>query len=88
MQNTAHRYGSIGLAIRIDGDKSVFHQMNFLGTQSTIMDLAGLHFFYHCYIEGDVNFISGMATSIYEVFYTLFYFKVILNKHKQSFFFC
>ncbi|XP_028771545.1 pectinesterase QRT1-like [Neltuma alba] len=58
--------GDQALAIRIDGDKSVFYRMRFLGYQDTLMDNIGTHFFYQCYIQGSVDFICGSATSLYQ----------------------
>ncbi|KAI9115677.1 hypothetical protein K1719_013346 [Acacia pycnantha] len=58
--------GNQALAIRIDGDKSVFYKTKFLGYQDTVMDNVGTHLFYHCYIEGSVDFICGSATSLYQ----------------------
>ncbi|XP_054819072.1 pectinesterase QRT1-like [Prosopis cineraria] len=59
-------YGDQAAAIRIDGDKAMFYRVTFLGNQDTLLDDFGTHFFYHCYIEGSVDFIWGTATSLYE----------------------
>ncbi|XP_054819073.1 pectinesterase QRT1-like [Prosopis cineraria] len=59
-------HGDQALAIRIDGDKSVFYKVRFLGYQDTLMDNIGTHLFYHCYIEGSIDFICGSATSLYQ----------------------
>lgn len=55
------------VALRIAGDKAMFYGVRILGTQDTLLDDVGSHFFYKCYIEGTVDFIFGHARSIYKV---------------------
>ena len=51
MQNNGASIGNGGqaLALKVDGDRAVFHQIRFIGYQDTIMDTTGIHFFYQCY---------------------------------------
>ena len=63
-----NRAGPVGqaLAIRIDGDRSVFRNCRFLGWQDTILANRGRHYFEECYIAGHVDFIFGGATAFFE----------------------
>jgi len=49
---------------RISGTKAGFY-----GTQDTLYDHKGLHYFNNCSIQGSVLFIFGSARSLYEVFF-------------------
>lgn len=60
------------LAMMTDGvDKAQFEQVRLLGLQDTLYMRAGKsgqtarHFFYHSYIEGDVDYIFGDATAYF-----------------------
>lgn len=55
------------VALRIAGDKAMFNAVRILGTQDTLLDDIGSHYFYQSYIEGTVDFIFGRARSIYKV---------------------
>lgn len=69
-ENTAtHEIGSIGgqaVALRISGTKAAFYNCSFYGSQDTLYDHKGLHYFNNCYIQGSVDFIFGYGTSLYE----------------------
>src|SRR5215468_12257001 len=67
-ENSAGPVGQ-ALAIRLDGDRSVFRNCRFLGWQDTILDNRGRHYFENCYIAGHVDFIFGAATSWFEKCY-------------------
>ncbi|OIW07086.1 hypothetical protein TanjilG_02720 [Lupinus angustifolius] len=54
------------LAARIYGDKSVFHDCNFIGFQDTLWDVEGRHYFKDCTIEGAIDFIFGYGQSYFE----------------------
>lgn len=62
--------GPIGqaVAVRVDGDKVIFENCNFLGNQDTLY----LHgdksrqYYKDCYIEGTVDFIFGWSTGFFE----------------------
>lgn len=55
------------VALRIGGDKAMFFKVRILGTQDTLLDDIGSHYFYQCYIQGTVDFIFGRARSLYQV---------------------
>lgn len=71
MQNTApHEIGSKGeqaVALRISGTKAAFYNSSFYGSQDTLYDHKGLHYFKNCVIQGSVDFIFGYGRSLYEV---------------------
>ncbi|GMN62297.1 hypothetical protein TIFTF001_031374 [Ficus carica] len=58
--------GMQAVALRIAGDKAVFYKVRILGTQDTLLDDVGSHYFYQSYIQGSVDFIFGRARSLYE----------------------
>jgi pectinesterase len=60
--------GPVGqaLAIRVDGDRSVFRNCRFLGWQDTVFLNRGRQYFENCYIAGHVDFIFGAATAFFE----------------------
>ncbi|KAL3648138.1 hypothetical protein CASFOL_009106 [Castilleja foliolosa] len=68
--NTApHVVGLLGgqaVALRISGTKAAFYNCSFFGSQDTLYDHKGLHYFTHCFIQGSVDFIFGYGTSLYE----------------------
>lgn len=55
------------VALRLTGDRSVLYRVRILGSQDTLLDDAGSHYFYQCYIQGSVDFICGNARSLYKV---------------------
>lgn len=55
------------VALRIAGDKAVFYRVRILGTQDTLLDDTGSHYFYQCHIQGSVDFIFGRSRSLYQV---------------------
>ncbi|KAL2540406.1 putative pectinesterase 53 [Abeliophyllum distichum] len=69
-ENTApHVVGSIGgqaVALRISGTKAAFYNSSFYGSQDTLYDHKGLHYFNNCFIQGSVDFIFGYGRSLYE----------------------
>lgn len=64
----ANDAGPVGqaLAVRVDGDRVVFRNCRFLGWQDTVLVNRGRHYFTDCHIEGDVDFIFGGATAVFE----------------------
>jgi pectinesterase len=64
--------GTQAVALKAQGDRSAFHHCRFLGHQDTLYaDTRELgHFarqyFAHCHIEGDVDFVFGRATAVFE----------------------
>ncbi|MFS8030139.1 putative pectinesterase [Helianthus anomalus] len=59
-------YKMQAVALRIAGNKAVFYRVRILGTQDTLLDETGSHYFYRCYIQGSVDFIFGNARSLYK----------------------
>ncbi|MFJ5732220.1 pectinesterase family protein [Streptomyces paradoxus] len=64
--------GTQAVAIKVQGDRSAFHHCRFLGCQDTLYadsnsaSLVARQFFSHCYVEGDVDFVFGRATALFE----------------------
>lgn len=75
-QNTApHEIGVIGqqaVAVRVSGNKAAFYNCSFIGSQDTLYDHKGLHYFNNCFIQGSVDFIFGYGRSLYEVKFCYF----------------
>ena len=64
-ENTAGLVGQ-ALALRIDGERMVFRNCRFRGWHDTILANRGRQYFENCYIEGNVDFIFGGATTFFE----------------------
>ncbi|MZF83735.1 pectinesterase family protein [Streptomyces sp. SID5643] len=64
--------GTQAVALKVQGDRSAFHHCRFLGHQDTLyadsMALGTLarQYFTHCYAEGDVDFVFGRATAVFD----------------------
>ncbi|MET9719722.1 pectinesterase family protein [Streptomyces rochei] len=64
--------GTQAVAVKAMGDRTAFHHCRFLGHQDTLYadtrDLAHFarQYFAQCYVEGDVDFVFGRATAVYE----------------------
>ncbi|MFF4584747.1 pectinesterase family protein [Streptomyces sp. NPDC001388] len=64
--------GTQAVAIKIQGDRSAFHHCRFLGHQDTLyadsisLAVFARQYYAHCYVEGDVDFVFGRATAVYE----------------------
>ncbi|MEV0176499.1 pectinesterase family protein [Streptomyces sp. NPDC050803] len=64
--------GTQAVAIKVMGDRSAFHHCRFLGHQDTLyadtnaLTLLARQYFSHCYAEGDVDFVFGRATAVFE----------------------
>ncbi|MGX1269190.1 pectinesterase family protein [Streptomyces phaeoluteigriseus] len=64
--------GTQAVAIKVQGDRSAFHHCRFLGHQDTLYaDTTALgtfarQYFSHCYAEGDVDFVFGRGTAVFE----------------------
>lgn len=56
------------VAIRIDGDRAAFEGCRFIGNQDTLYTHGhdSRQYYRDCYIEGDVDFIFGWATCLFE----------------------
>ena len=64
-ENSAGPRGQ-ALAIRLDGDRTVFRRCRFAGWQDTILANRGRHYFAGCAIAGAVDFIFGGATAWFD----------------------
>jgi pectinesterase len=64
--------GTQAVAIKVQGDRSSFTHCRFLGHQDTLyadsmaLGTFARQYFAHCYVEGDVDFVFGRATAVYE----------------------
>lgn len=66
-----------GVALRLAGDKAMLYKVRILGSQDTLYDDKGSHYFFKCYIQGTVDFICGNARSLFQVLclFLSFFFK-------------
>ena len=55
-----------GLAFRSEADQTSLYGCRFIGRQDTLMPNAGRQYYRDCYIAGDVDFIFGAATAVFE----------------------
>ncbi|MDQ0602786.1 pectinesterase [Streptomyces canus] len=64
--------GTQAVAIKVLGDRSAFHHCRFLGHQDTLyadstsLAVFARQYFSHCYVEGDVDFVFGRGTAVFE----------------------
>ncbi|WP_367324076.1 pectinesterase family protein [Streptomyces sp. HUAS ZL42] len=64
--------GTQAVAVKVQGDRSAFHHCRFLGHQDTLyadsfaLGVFARQYYSHCYAEGDVDFVFGRATAVYE----------------------
>ncbi|MEV5354754.1 pectinesterase family protein [Streptomyces sp. NPDC052693] len=64
--------GTQAVALKVQGDRSAFHHCRFLGHQDTLyadspaVGTFARQYFAHCYAEGDVDFVFGRATAVFE----------------------
>lgn len=59
--------GGQAVALRIAGDKAAFWGCGFFGSQDTLHDDKGRHYFRDCFIQGSIDFVFGNARSLYVV---------------------
>ena len=62
--------GNVGqaVAVRVDGDKAIFNNCNFLGFQDTLYTRTDTsrQYYYKCYIAGATDFIFGASTAVFD----------------------
>ncbi|MFJ2932171.1 pectinesterase family protein [Streptomyces sp. NPDC087219] len=64
--------GTQAVALKVQGDRSAFLHCRFVGHQDTLyadsMALTAFarQYFAYCYVEGDVDFVFGRATAVFE----------------------
>lgn len=54
------------VAAFIDADQAVFRRVRLLGDQDTLYTGQGRQYYDNCYIEGDVDYIFGPATALFD----------------------
>lgn len=63
---------SQAVAVRTTGDRQVYDNVRFLGNQDTLYantpsaTTVARQYFHNCYVEGDVDFIFGRATAVFD----------------------
>ena len=69
----AHDYGAEqAVAVLTRADRLVFDDVRFLGNQDTLYhnsanaDAVGRAYFRDCYVEGDVDFVFGRGTGVFD----------------------
>ncbi|GAA3399084.1 pectinesterase family protein [Streptomyces roseoviridis] len=64
--------GTQAVALKVQGDRSAFRHCRFLGHQDTLyadsmaLSHVARQHFAHCHVEGDVDFVFGRATAVFE----------------------
>ncbi|MFF4565818.1 pectinesterase family protein [Streptomyces sp. NPDC001435] len=64
--------GTQAVAVKVQGDRSAFTHCRFLGHQDTLyadsiaLGVFARQYYRDCYVEGDVDFVFGRATAVYE----------------------
>ncbi|MER5180603.1 pectinesterase family protein [Streptomyces sp. NPDC002896] len=64
--------GTQAVAAYVTGDRSLFEYVRLLAHQDTLfadttaLDAFDRHYYRHCYIEGDVDFVFGRARAVFE----------------------
>ncbi|MFI9561872.1 pectinesterase family protein [Streptomyces rishiriensis] len=64
--------GTQAVAVKVQGDRCAFHHCRFLGHQDTLyadslaLTAFARQYYAHCDAEGDVDFVFGRATAVYE----------------------
>ncbi len=54
------------VALNVRGERHRFIGVRLLGNQDTLLTNGGTQYFYRCYIEGDVDFIFGGSSAVFE----------------------
>ena len=75
------------VALRIACDKAMFYKVRVLGSQDTLLDENGSHYFYQSHIQGTVDFIFGKSRSPYQdcaIQSTAKYYGAIAAHHRNS----
>ncbi|MFG2539054.1 pectinesterase family protein [Streptomyces sp. NPDC048511] len=64
--------GTQAVAIKVQGDRSAFYGCRFLGHQDTLyadslaLTAFARQYYRDCYVEGDIDFVFGRATAVYD----------------------
>jgi pectinesterase len=54
------------VALGVDSDRAVFRNCRFLANQDTLYASSGRQYYYKCLVRGDVDFIFGNATAVFD----------------------
>ncbi|GMI67030.1 A. THALIANA PECTIN METHYLESTERASE 31, pectin methylesterase 31 [Hibiscus trionum] len=65
-ENNAPEGSHQAVAIRVTGDRCAFYSCRFLGWQDTLYLHRGKSYLRDCYIEGNVDYIFGNSTTLFE----------------------
>lgn len=67
-RNTAAPRKTVGqaVALAVDSDRAVFRNCRMIANQDTLYANSGRQYYDHCLIEGDVDFIFGNATAVFD----------------------
>ncbi|KAJ8766978.1 hypothetical protein K2173_012453 [Erythroxylum novogranatense] len=57
--------GMQAVALRVSSSNAFFYRVRILGSQDTLLDEKGSHYYYQCFIQGTVDFIFGRARSLF-----------------------
>ncbi|MDQ0232013.1 pectate lyase [Metabacillus malikii] len=66
IQNDSGQGTGQAVAAYVQGDRAYFENVRFLGYQDTLYTHQSRQYYKGCYIEGDVDFIFGPATAVFE----------------------
>ncbi|MFJ2155937.1 pectinesterase family protein [Streptomyces sp. NPDC087856] len=64
--------GTQAVAVKVQGDRSAFFDCRFLGHQDTLyadslaLGVFARQYYTRCYVEGDVDFVFGRGTAVYD----------------------
>ncbi|KAK4777898.1 hypothetical protein SAY87_018085 [Trapa incisa] len=58
--------GVQAMALRISGDRAMLYRIRVIGSQDTLLDDRGTHYFYKCHVQGSIDFICGQSRSLYD----------------------
>jgi len=54
------------VALSVDSDRAVFRNCRFVANQDTLYASSGRQYYYKCLVRGDVDFIFGNATAVFD----------------------
>ncbi|CAM3675551.1 pectate lyase [Marinicrinis lubricantis] len=66
IQNDSGQGTGQAVAAYVRGDRAYFENVRFLGYQDTLYTNNGRHYYKNVYIEGDVDFIFGQSTAVFD----------------------
>nr|BAB90989.1 pectate lyase P358 [Bacillus sp. P-358] len=65
-ENSTEVSGKQAVAVYAAGDRQYFNNVRFIGNQDTLYVHSGSQYYNHVYVEGDVDFIFGAASAVFE----------------------